>query len=34
VEEDLSRVFGDATAHHINGLFRRIASTVREFVAK
>jgi len=34
VEEDLSRVFGDATAHHINGLFRRIASGLREFVAK
>ena len=34
VEEDLSRVFGDATAHHISGLFRRIATTVREFVAK
>ena len=34
MEEDLSRVFGDATAHHMAALFKRIASAMREFVAK
>jgi len=34
MEEDLSRVFGDATAHHMAAFFKRIASAMREFVAK
>jgi len=34
MEEDLARLVGDAPAHHLSGLFRRIATTVREFVAK
>ncbi len=34
MEEDLSRVFGDATAHHMAVFFKRVASSLREFVAK
>jgi ubiquinone biosynthesis accessory factor UbiJ len=34
MEEDLARVFGDATAHHMAAFFRRVATTLREFVAK
>ncbi|MSQ66038.1 MAG: hypothetical protein EXR37_06830 [Limnohabitans sp.] len=34
MEEDLSRVFGDATAHHMAAFFKRITSAMREFVAK
>ena len=34
LEEDLARLVGDAPAHHISVLFRRIASGLREFVAK
>jgi ubiquinone biosynthesis protein UbiJ len=34
MEEDLSKVFGDATAHHMANMFKRIATVLREFVAK
>jgi ubiquinone biosynthesis accessory factor UbiJ len=34
MEEDLSKVFGDATAHHMANIFKRIATALREFVAK
>jgi ubiquinone biosynthesis protein UbiJ len=34
MEEDLSKVFGDATAHHMANMFKRIATALREFVAK
>ena len=34
MEEDLSKVFGDATAHHMVNMFKRIATALREFVAK
>ena len=34
MEEDLSKVFGDATAHHMANMFKRIATDLREFVAK
>ena len=34
IEEDLSRVFGDAAAHQIALVGKRVISTLREFVAK
>jgi ubiquinone biosynthesis protein UbiJ len=34
MEEDLSRVFGDAAAHHMATFFKRIATALREFAAK
>jgi ubiquinone biosynthesis protein UbiJ len=34
MEEDLSRVFGDAAAHHMANFFKRIATALREFAAK
>jgi len=34
MEEDLSRVFGDASAHHMAAFLKRIAITLRVFVAK
>ena len=34
MEEDLSRVFGDAAAHHMASFFKRVASALREFAAK
>jgi ubiquinone biosynthesis protein UbiJ len=34
MEEDLSRVFGDAMAHHMASFFKRVAAALREFAAK
>ena len=34
VEEDLARVIGDAPAHAIAGAMRRLASSLKQFVAK
>ena len=34
VEEDLARVFGDAPAHAMGGMMRRMAEAVRGFVAR
>jgi len=34
MEGDLSRVFGDAAAHHMATFFKRIATALREFAAK
>ncbi|MFM7697275.1 MAG: hypothetical protein ACKO5X_01400 [Limnohabitans sp.] len=34
MEEDLSRVFGDAAAHHLVSFFKRVASALREFAVK
>ena len=34
MEEDLSRVFGDAMAHHMASFFKRVTAALREFAAK
>jgi ubiquinone biosynthesis protein UbiJ len=34
MEEDLARLVGDAPAHHIANVCRRLSSALREFVAK
>jgi ubiquinone biosynthesis protein UbiJ len=34
MEEDLSRVFGDAMAHHMASFFKRVAAALREFAAR
>ena len=34
IEEDVSRVFGDAVAHQVVLILKRAASLLREFAAK